>query len=82
MKSVRTGVLKFSPTWFNVSEKKPLSARDGYVAHTVCIAKLTDVWSLIAARSSSDHTPYITERMEISTLAISSPDIDLDNICM
>ena len=29
MKSVRTGILKFSLTWFNVCEKQTMSTRDG-----------------------------------------------------
>ena len=52
-----------------------------------CVGKATNVYErwvymYIAARSSSDRTPYVTERMLMSSLAISSPDIDLDNICM
>ena len=55
----------------------------GYTTFTVCIAKLfTDARSFIEARRRCECTPYVTERILMSSLAISWPVIDLDNICM
>ena len=81
MKSVRIGVLKFSPTWSKVCEKQPMSTSIGCTTLSVCIAKL-----LIDARSKKQEVAltarHVTESTLMSSLATSWPVIDLDNICI
>ena len=73
----RTGALNFSPTWWRMWEKQPISRIFGKITFIFLTATLlTLALSRIVATGSSVATPYSLARAPMICLAASSPDND------